>query len=260
MTTLLSTRGLTLSAGSRYLVSDFSFTIASGQRWGVLGRNGAGKTTLLHSLAGLRKADAGIIEIAGKTVTQWSRSELACLIGLLQQEHLDALPATVIETVLLGRHPHAQGQFFDSKEDLRLAEQALKTLGILNLAERQLISLSGGERQRLALAMLLVQQPSLLLLDEPSNHLDLGFHSQLVALLLAQTARDNSPHQRGLLLATHDINLAARVCDHFILILRDGEALAGPAEAVLNAENLSRAYDCEIAQAQTQERLFFYAV
>jgi iron complex transport system ATP-binding protein len=260
MTTLLNVQGLTLHAGSRRLIDNLSFTVEAGQRWGILGRNGAGKTTLLHTLAGLREADQGAIEVANKPLAQWGKGELACLIGLLQQDHQDALPATVMETALLGRHPHAQGRFFDSGEDRKLAEQALATLGILDLADRQLVSLSGGERQRLALAMLLAQQPTLLLLDEPSNHLDLGFHSRLVELLRTETAFDGAGRPRSALLATHDINLAARLCDHFVLMLSDGETLAGPAKTVLTAEYLSQAYDCEIAQAQAQTGPLFYAV
>ena len=257
---MLEIEGLDVNIGATPILRGVGIEVPSGTMFGLIGRNGAGKTTLLHTLAGLREADQGAIEVADKPLAQWGKGELACLIGLLQQDHLDALPATVMETALLGRHPHAQGRFFDSGEDRKLAEQALATLGILNLADRQLVSLSGGERQRLALAMLLAQQPTLLLLDEPSNHLDLGFHSRLVELLRTETAFDDAGRPRSALLATHDINLAARLCDHFVLMLSDGETLAGPAKTVLTAEHLSQAYDCEIAQAQAQTWPLFYAV
>lgn len=260
MTSLLNIQGLTLHAGSRRLIHKLSFTVEAGQRWGILGRNGAGKTTLLHTLAGLRDAEQGTVEVAGEPLARWGKGELACLIGLLQQDHQDTLPATVRETALLGRHPHAQGRFLESGEDQALAEQALASLGILGLADRQLASLSGGERQRLALAMLLAQQPTLLLLDEPSNHLDLGFHSKLIELLRRETADNGSGPARSALLATHDINLAARLCDHFVLMLEDGETLAGPAEEVLTAQHLSQAYGCKIAQVQADEWPLFYAV
>jgi iron complex transport system ATP-binding protein len=148
----------------------------------------------------------------------------------------------------------------------------LRQLGIESLASRAVTSLSGGERQRLALAMLLAQQPRLLLLDEPSNHLDLGFQTQLITLLLSQVGgkseattelsapNHHTPKEAAVIMATHDINLAARVCDNIVLMVSDVETLVGSAEEILTEETLGRAYDCPIARVEHKGRTLFYPV
>ena len=272
MTPLLTANSLSLRAGSRTLCCDLSFRINTGERWGLLGKNGAGKTSLLHTLAGLRTPAAGDVLLGEQNLSTLSSAHIALHIGLLLQESVDALPSTVIETALLGRHPHARGRLFDNSKDLGLAYESLRQLGIESLASRAVTSLSGGERQRLALAMLLAQQPRLLLLDEPSNHLDLGFQTQLITLLLSQvggkseTTRElsapNHPTHKeaAVIMATHDINLAARVCDNIVLMVSDAETLVGSTEEILTEETLGRAYDCPIARVEHKGRTLFYPV
>ncbi len=255
MSDLLTLDALTLRAGERTLCDDLSLKIEQGQRWGVLGRNGAGKTTLLHALAGLSPPAQGCVALDGNDLAALTPRIIAQHIGLLLQDTSDALPSSVLETALLGRHPHARGRLFDNAEDLGTARGALARLGIEHLADRAVASLSGGERQRLALATLLVQAPRLLLLDEPSNHLDVGFQSPLVALLRSASEEGKSA---ALVMATHDINLAARLCDFIVLMVRDGETLIGGAEQILTSENLSRAYDCNIAVVEHNGRKLFY--
>ena len=272
MTPLLTATSLSLRAGSRTLCCDLSFSINTGERWGLLGKNGAGKTSLLHTLAGLRTPAAGDVLLGDQNLSTLSSAHIALHIGLLLQESVDALPSTVIETALLGRHPHARGRLFDNSEDLGLAYESLRQLGIESLASRAVTSLSGGERQRLALAMLLAQQPRLLLLDEPSNHLDLGFQTQLITLLLSQAGgkseattelsapNHHTPKEAAVIMATHDINLAARVCDNIVLMVSDVETLVGSAEEILTEETLGRAYDCPIARVEHKGRTLFYPV
>lgn len=258
MSVVLSTHEITLLAGERTLCRDLSISLARGERWGLLGRNGAGKTTLLHTLARLRRPAAGRIVLEGQALSTLSQGEIARSVGLLLQDQTDALPATVLETALLGHHPHAKSRLFDDDEDLQSARQALDLLGLTQLAARKVSTLSGGERQRLALATLLTQAPRLLLLDEPSNHLDLGFQSTLVSLLRAATEPADSDAGATLLMATHDINLAARLCNRIILMDGKGAALAGTASEILTLENLTHAYDCEIRAAQGDGRTLFY--
>ena len=272
MIPLLTADNLSLRAGSRTLCAGLNLRIDAGQRWGLLGKNGAGKTSLLHTLAGLRFPATGAVSLGGEALSTLSPAQIAVQVGLLFQESVDALPSTVLETALLGRHPHSNGRLFDSSEDLATATDSLRKLGIEALASRAVTSLSGGERQRLALAMLLAQKPRLLLLDEPSNHLDLGFQSQLITLLLAQVSTGNEarndlsyqvdrvPREAALVMATHDINLAARACDNIVLMVTDGEALVGSAEEILTQEHLGRAYDCEIARIEHEGRTLFYPV
>ena len=176
----LAIDSLTLSIGDRTLCHNLSFTIGSNQCWGLLGKNGAGKTTLLHSILGIFEPAEGSISFDSVPIQKYSRLELARRVGILFQEKINSLPATVLETVLLGRYPYAQSLFQDSREDLRFIEVILKELSLEVLKNRKLTTLSGGELQRVAMAMLLAQEPNMFLLDEPDNNLDITFQISLL--------------------------------------------------------------------------------
>lgn len=253
-TALLSLQGVTLSRGSKCLFSSLDLELHGGQSWALLGRNGVGKTSLLHSVLGLLPLDAGSIRVEGLALAELSRPQLARRLGMLFQEGLDQLPATVRETVMLGRHPHSRSLLRDSAEDRAVAEAALAELDLSALASRPVDTLSGGERQRLALATLLTQDPRLFLLDEPSNHLDVAFQMRLLGVLQRRIQSTGG----SLLMATHDINLAARFCEHIVLLLPGGDYLQGPREEVLSEANLAAAYGCEMRRARVGDTLLFY--
>ena len=250
----LELNSLCLRMGDKHLVDNFNLTILENQRWGLLGRNGVGKTSLLHSIIGLCPIDSGDILINGKLLKDIAKPELATIVGILFQEGISALPATVMETVMLGRHPHVQSLLRDDPRDIQIAMSALRDLELEEFVEREVDTLSGGERQRLALAMLIAQTPKLFLLDEPSNHLDVAFQVKLLSVL-EEKMKENSA---SLLMATHDINLAARFCDRLILLVGAGEFLVGSREEILTEENLGRAYDCRIKSISDAERTLFY--
>jgi len=236
-TSLLATRGLTVAIAGVRVCSGLDLVVSPGQCWAVLGRNGAGKTTLLHTLAGLRSPVAGTIEFLGRSLATTGRRELARLRGLLAQDDSDAFPATVLETVLIGRHPHLSRWRWEGAEDLRIAREALVAADMAGTDARDVRTLSGGERRRVALAALLAQQPQLFLLDEPSSHLDLAHQIALLDRLVDAVRAGG----KALVMVLHDINLAARYCDH-ALLLADGVALAGPAPELLRAERLSAVF------------------
>ncbi|HEY5791410.1 MAG TPA: ABC transporter ATP-binding protein [Gammaproteobacteria bacterium] len=235
---LLATRGLAVSIAGRRVCRDLELRLEPGQCWALLGRNGVGKTTLLHTLAGLRRADAGSVELGGAPLAALPRRRVAQQLGVLPQDNRDLFPATVLETALIGRHPHLGGLGWEGPEDLALAHAALAEVGLQGCAARSVTTLSGGERRRLALATLLVQQPRVALLDEPANHLDLRHQVELLALLAARARRDGG----ALLLVAHDVNLAARCCDHALLLLGDGATRAGRFAAVVDAATLGQLY------------------
>jgi len=253
---IVQTRQLSLSIGKRTLCDQLDLSVTAGQRLAVLGQNGSGKTTLLHSLLKLCPADASRIEIDGRTLTHWSRAELAKTVGILFQDNHDDMPSSVHETVMLGRLPHLQAWRWESAKDFALAESALKTVGLENAAHRDVSTLSGGERQRLAIASLLTQAPRLYLLDEPSNHLDISFQIRTLKLLADTVEREGS----GLIMATHDINLAARFCDQVLLLFGDGHYLLGAQQEVLTDAALTRAYGCEIRHVVTEAGRFYFPV
>jgi iron complex transport system ATP-binding protein len=242
-TPLLAASGLGVTIAGNQVCSRLDFAVMPGQCWAILGRNGAGKTTLLHTLAGLRSPAAGTIELSGKPLATTGRREVARLRGLLLQDDSDAFPATVLECVLVGRHPHLSRWQWETAEDVRIAHDALEAADMAGTEARDVRTLSGGERRRVALAALLAQQPRLFLLDEPSSHLDLSHQLTLLERLAAAVRR----RDRALIMVVHDVNLAARYCDH-ALLLADGEAVAGPAQELLTAERLSAIYRVSLSQ------------
>lgn len=235
----LETRDLTVQIGDTLVCQGLNLQIRPGQCWGLLGRNGTGKTTLLHTLAGLTPPLGGKVLLSGSDITTLPRQQIARQLGLLPQDSEDSFPATVLETALIGRHPHLGRWGWEGSSDYQLARDALATCGLNEMETRQIHTLSGGERRRLAIATLLTQNPAIALLDEPTNHLDL--HQQVTILkLLQQRLKDNG---HAMLIILHDINLALRFCDQLLFLFGDGETLQGPTSEVANDEQLTRLYN-----------------
>jgi iron complex transport system ATP-binding protein len=235
---LLEAEQLGVHIGAVSVCRQLDLHIDTGQRWCILGRNGSGKTTLLHTLAGLHKPDSGSVMVGGKSLDSLQRRTRAQSIGILLQDHSDAFPASVMETVLIGRHPYLGPLQWEGPDDVALARKALRETGLEQMADRNVATLSGGERRRLGIATLLVQDPGLLLLDEPTNHLDI--HHQVCMLDLL--AGHSNTGDKAMLLVLHDLNLALRYCDHFLLLFGNGETLQGTADEVLTQAVLERLY------------------
>jgi iron complex transport system ATP-binding protein len=235
---LLETGKLCVTIGNTRVCDALDVSIDAGDRWCVLGRNGTGKTTLLHTLAGLRSALSGAITLQGQSLQQLPRKSIARRIGLLFQDHNDAFPASVMETVLSGRHPWMGPLQWEGEQDFAIAQAALRAVELDGMEQRIVTTLSGGERRRLGIACLLTQNPQLQLLDEPTNHLDLHHQISMLELLQRQTQRDN----KALVFVMHDINLATRYCNRFLLLFGDGETAQGAASEVLTHTHLERLY------------------
>lgn len=251
---LLQTCVLSLRIGEKQICRDLNLSVQRGERWGVLGINGVGKTTLLHTLAGLRAPLAGEVRLNGVPLAALSRRQAALICGVMLQDSDDAFPASVMETALIGRHPHLKPWEWESAEDERIARAALHAVGLDDMTQRSTHTLSGGERRRLALAALLTQSPDLFLLDEPVNHLDLHHQIETLDLLTQQVAQQG----KTMLMVLHDVNLAARYCDYLLLLFGDGETLQGPMQAVLNEANLQRLYHHPVRSVEAEGRKFYY--
>ncbi len=248
----LQIRGLTLDRAGRRLVEGLDLHLAPGTCWALLGINGSGKSTLLHALAGLYAPSSGEVRLEGRPVARWPGRQRARRIGLLFQQGEEGLGMRVREEAAHGRHPWVSPWRGLTGEDRRKVEEALERMELLELADRPSAELSGGERQRLAIATLLIQEPRVLLLDEPANHLDL--HHQMTVLALF---RDLARAGRTVIMALHDLNLAARFCDHVLLLEGEGRWCSGRHEEVLAAERLSRVFQHPLRELEVKGRRCF---
>jgi len=211
-----------------------SAEVPGGQILGILGPNGSGKTTLLRLFSGTRTPSHGDVLLDEVPLRNLSRRALARRIAVVPQETLLAYDYSVIEMVLMGRHPHLGLFELEGPHDLEVARQALHATGTAALETRAFNTLSGGEKQRVVIASALAQAANILLLDEPTASLDLGYQLEIAALLRTL----NRDRGVTIAIATHDLTLAARVCDRLVL-LREGRLLAsGPTEQVLTAPHL----------------------
>jgi iron complex transport system ATP-binding protein len=229
---------LTLRAGARTLLDDFTHTFHPGEIWCIAGPNGAGKTTLISTLAGLLNPAKGHVEVDGVRVQAWPSAELARRRALMPQTSHDAFGASVLDVVLLNRFPHLGRWGWEREGDRAAAHAALDALALGPLAARDVLSLSGGERRRVALAAVLCQEAPLLLLDEPLAHLD--WHHQIDCL--SALTRWMSHERRTIVFSCHDLNLARRFATHAVLMDGNGAAHAGPVRDVLTPALAGRAF------------------
>ena len=223
------------------VVNDVTLRLADGALVGILGPNGSGKTTLLRLLSGTRRPSAGQVMLDGQPLHRMSRRDVARRIAVVPQETELAFEYSAIEIVLMGRHPHLGVFTVEGPDDIRIAREALTATGTAHLADRPFHELSGGEKQRVVIAAALAQSAALMLLDEPTASLDLGYQLEVSSLL----QRLNQEHGVTMVISTHDLNLAASTCRELIL-MRDGKVLAtGPTNEVLTPNTVQRLYDVE---------------
>ncbi|HZJ33813.1 MAG TPA: ABC transporter ATP-binding protein [Vicinamibacterales bacterium] len=234
---------------TEFTLRDVSVRIAPGSLTGLLGPNGCGKTTLLKLLAGVLKPELGSVRLGDREIRTLSPRALAQQIAVVPQETHPAFDFTVMEMVLMGRHPHLGAFQLEGPADIAIAREAMTATGITHLAGRAYMTLSGGEKQRVVIASALAQQPKVLLLDEPTASLDLGYQLE-IASLLKQLNRE-----RGvtMVLATHDLNLAASVCDTLVLVREGRVLMQGAAREVLTSSTVEQLYGV-IADVSFHER------
>ena len=231
----------------RRVLAGVDLEIERGETVALVGRNGSGKTTLLNVVAGTVRPTEGRVELLARSIDRWSRVEIARRVAVVPQSV--ELPAgmTAAEAVALGRIPHGRSVFGREPGDERAVEAALVDAGALDLAERRVTELSGGERQRVVLAMALAQAPRLLLLDEPTLHLDLAHQLALVELL----DRLRRTRELTVLAVLHDLNLAAALGDR-VVVLHEGRLVdAGAAGQVFDADLARRTFGVPVEEAVT---------
>lgn len=227
---------LVVRVSGKRLLDRVSFKLARGELSVLLGPNGAGKSTLLRALIGEIPAESGRVELVGQDLSSYTPFARARAITLVPQEQPVDFPLRVAELVELGRLPHsAKGRCV--KTDQSAIWSALERTDLLHLTERDVRSLSGGERQRVSLARALAQQTPVLLLDEPTTHLDIAHQ---IAML--ETVRSLVRSGGSVLVALHDLGLAARFADRVLVLENGGLTANGTPREVLTRERLEQSF------------------
>ena len=236
----LALEAVELALGGRAVLRGVDLALEPGELVGLVGRNGAGKTSLLRVASGVRRPDAGVVRLGAVPLESLSRREVARRLAVVAQDSAIPFAFSVGEIVLMGRSPHLGLLGFETADDHALAEAALERLGIGGLASRSVLELSGGERQLVMIARALAQETEVLLLDEPTAHLDLPHQLQVLGL-----ARVLAREGRAVLAVSHDLSLLARFCDRLAL-LSDGRLEAGPPEALLRPDRVRAAFGVDV--------------
>ena len=223
---------------SPFIFEDISFNIDKGDVLSILGTNGTGKTTLLKCLNGINKPDKGEILIKGKNIQNMDFKEISRNIGYIPQGHIPTFPFTVEEVVIMGRAPYVNLREYPKKEDIEIADTALKTLNIEYLKDKNYTNISGGERQLVFLARVLAQEPDILILDEPTSHLDFGNQFRLLNIIKELAASGLS-----VIMSIHNPNHAF-IASNKVAVMKDKHFIAfGNPNEVVTEENIKKAYD-----------------
>lgn len=239
---MLHTEKLTVKYGELTIVDGVDFEVSSGQWLMVVGPNGAGKSTLVNAVS-QGVPYTGKVTFEGEDLSRLKPQQLARRLGVLMQNHHAGYSFTVEEVVRLGRYAYSKGIFSSmTDEDAEKIEAALAATGMGEMRRQNILTLSGGELQRTFLAQVLAQDPKLLILDEPANHLDLVYQRQVFGLIGDWMKRAG----RAVVSVVHDLNLAKAYGTHAMLLNRGRRVAAGPVGEVLNRENLQSVYAMDV--------------
>lgn len=241
---VLEVDNLTTGYKKETIITDISFSVSPGEFTAVIGPNGCGKTTLIKSVLKSIKPRRGSIYIKGDDIQGFSNKDLSEHLAAVMQT-IDPAAMTVRDYVLLGRLPFfTKYQFFETSEDIKIAEKYMELTDVIHLADAKVNEISGGERQLCAIAKALTQEPSLLVLDEPTSHLDITHQVRILDLI------NNLKKQLSLavLMVLHDLNLAAEYADSLVLLDKDSGAVfsQGSPEKVLTSEAINTVYKTDV--------------
>lgn len=236
----LSVEDLYFSYPRRDVLRNITFDVHPGEILGILGQNGCGKTTLLKCINASLKNSQGVVTIDGNDVHSLSKKEIARAMGFVMQTTNTTFPFTVYETVMMGRYSRSDS-FSSSDKDIEIVYDAMRETGILEFTDRDIDELSGGERRRVMIARALVQEPEVLLLDEPTLHLDINHQFDLMDLI----RRLSAEKKLMVVIVTHDIILAARYCDRIITVQNGSIVAHGTPKEVITEDNMRKIFNIE---------------
>ena len=222
----------------KMIIHDISFEIAKGSFTGIIGPNGSGKTTLFKTITGELIQVEGNIFLNSNCISSMKPKQKARKIAIVTQ-NTDAVDITVEDYVLMGRYPYKEKfQLFDTVKDIELADKFMKLTGVIGFKNKLMNELSGGEQQLVAIAKALAQEPELLLLDEPTSHLDISHQMQILNLI----QKLNEEYNLTVLMIIHDLNLAAEFCDYLIMMDNGKIYVKGTPEEVLTYINIEKVF------------------
>ncbi|MBW2975044.1 ABC transporter ATP-binding protein [Candidatus Woesearchaeota archaeon] len=225
--------------GMQLILDNISLKVEKGEFIGIIGPNGSGKTTLLRNICRILKPYKGIVVIDNKT--EHKPKELARKLAVVSDISPD-FNFNVLDTVLMGRAPHLGFLESEKEEDIKIAKRAMGLTNTRCLADKCMDELSSGERQRVLIAQCLTQEPKIILLDEPTSHLDINHSIEILDLINGL----NKEKKITVMTILHDLNLAAQYCDRLILLEKGKVFCSGPVEKVITAENIKKAYDIDV--------------
>ncbi len=240
MDDLLSVRDLSIEFGGFRALDRVSFDIGEGKLVGLIGPNGCGKSTMMRCISRIYEPTSGSITVDGKDVLHLKPAEVAKLVASVPAELGSTFNMTVMDMVVLGRYPFVDRLWWETPEDERITREALRTFGLDNIRNRQLSLCSSGERQRALIAKAYVQEPRLMLVDEPTAHLDMKYKLQVMEYLRRMARSDMT-----VLVAEHDISLMARYCDTCIIMKKGGIVTIGDPKEVITEQLIRDVYEVD---------------
>jgi iron complex transport system ATP-binding protein len=235
----LEVRSLDFSFPGKKILEDIDLA-ASRELIGIIGPNGSGKTTLLRNIDGLLKPEKGSVLVDGEDIATCSPKDLAKKIGVVPQESQTRFELTALDVVLMGRYPYLKRFQFEGEEEIEVAKKYMVLTSCWHLADRPITELSGGEVRRVIIARALTQEPMVLLLDEPTSHLDINHQIEIMDLIKELSKG------KAIIAALHDLSLAARYCDRLVLLHRGKVVAQGTAEEVLTRDKIGEVFDVDV--------------
>jgi iron complex transport system ATP-binding protein len=248
MELMLEVDSLAYSYGNGPVFENVSFSLKKGDVMCILGPNGAGKSTLIKCIAGIFKPAAGSVRIMGEDAASLGAMEIARSIGYVPQQNEMIFPFTVLDFVVMGRTPHISLFSSPNNKDMEIAREALAMVGVEDLADRTVSSLSGGQRQIVLIARALAQQPALLLLDEPTAHLDFGNQ-----MLVLETVQKLAANGMSILMNTHMPDHAFLVGSSAAALTENKLVAVGEVETVVSSNIMSSLYGVKVAVREMED-------
>ncbi len=233
---------VSLGYGGQTVLTDISLEAKPGELVGIIGPNGSGKSTLLKGIIRILKPYSGRIYIDGNSLDKLKHSDLAQLVAIVPQAPILPELFTALEIVLMGRTPHLGLLRYESNKDLEIVQKSMGVTRTGHLAERRIGEISGGEKQRLVIARALAQEPKILLLDEPTAHLDINYQVETLELVRRLCVEQDLI----VLIALHDLNLAVQYCHRLILLNRGIIQSQGIPETVVNSNTIKEVYGVDV--------------